>query len=92
MCGEVVMKSDGREKRRRWLKNRLSLYTCNCGEQQPHRLMFYPHHKKIRYLNLRFGLNHSKRNEIENLITESSIMCWNCAADQAEDLSMFPRL
>ena len=54
--------------------------------------MFYPHHKKIRYLNLRFGLKHSKRNEIENLITESSIMCWNCAADQAEDLSMFPRL
>ena len=43
------MKTDGRDKRRRWLKNQLSKHVCNCGEQQPHRLMFYPHHKKIQH-------------------------------------------
>ncbi len=84
------MKTDGRDKRRRWLKNQLSKHVCNCGEQQPHRLMFYPHHKKIQHLNLRYGLKHSKRFEIEHYIHESSVMCWNCAADQKEDLAMFP--
>ena len=84
------MKSDGRNRRRRWLKNQVSKHICNCGEQQPHRLMFYPHHKRIRYLNLRYGLKHSIRLDIENLISESTVMCWNCAADQKEDLSMFP--
>ena len=86
------MKIDGRDKRRRWLKSQLSKHICNCGEQQPHRLMFYPHHKKIRQLNLRYGLKHSKRFEIEHYIHESSVMCWNCAADQKEDLAMFPDL
>ena len=89
MCRVHTM-NDGRNKRRRWLKNQLAKNICNCGEQQPHRLMFYPHHKKIRHLNLRYGLKHHKRIEIENLIIESSILCWNCAADQKEDLRMFP--
>ena len=84
------MASDGRDKRRRWLKNQLSNFTCPCGEQQPHRLMFYPHHKKIRHLYLRNGLKHSKRLELDHLITESSVMRWNCASDQKEDLGMFP--
>jgi len=90
MCGVVVMASDGRDKRRRWLKNQLSNFTCPCGEQQPHRLMFYPHHKKIRHLNLRYGLKHSRRIELDYLMSESSVMCWNCASDQKEDLGMFP--
>ena len=84
------MASDGRDKRRRWLKNKLATYSCPCGEQQPHRLMFYPHHKRIRPPNLRYGLKHSKRLELDHLITESSVMCWNCASDQKEDLGMFP--
>ena len=84
------MASDGRDKRRRWLKNKLATYSCPCGEQQPHRLMFYPHHKRIRHLNLLYGLKHSKRLELDHLITESSVMCWNCASDQKEDLGMFP--
>jgi hypothetical protein len=84
------MASDGRDKRRRWLKNKLATYSCPCGEQQPHRLMFYPHHKRIRHLNLRYGLKHIKRLEVDQLITESSVMCWNCASDQKEDLGMFP--
>ena len=84
------MNIDGKDKRRSWLKNELAKTSCPCGEQQPHRLMFYPHHKRIRYLNLRYGLKHSIRLEIDHLITDSSVMCWNCAADQKEDLSMFP--
>ena len=86
----IDMKSDGRNKRRRWLKNQLAKSICNCGEQQPHRLMFYPHHKKIRHLNIRYGLKHPSRIKTNRLINESTVMCWNCAADQQEDLSMFP--
>ena len=83
------MNIDGKDKRRRWLKNQLAKSICNCGEQQPHRLMFYPHHKKIRHLNMRYGLKHSSREETNRLISESTVLCWNCAADQKEDLSMF---
>jgi len=89
MCRVHTM-NDGRNKRRRWLKNQLAKSICNCGEQQPHRLMFYPHHKKIRHLNMRYGLKHSSREETNHLISESTVMCWNCASDQKEDLSMFP--
>ena len=39
---------------------------------------------------MRYGLRHSSREEINLLISESTVMCWNCAADQKEDLSMFP--
>ena len=88
MCRVHTM-NDGRNKRRRWLKNQLAKNICNCGEQQPHRLMFYPHHKKIRHLNMRYGLKHSSREETNRLISESTVMCWNCASDQKEDLSMF---
>ena len=82
--------NDGRNKRRRWLKNQLAKSICNCGAQQPHRLMFSPHHKKIRHLNMRYGLKHPSRKETHHLISESTVMCWNCASDQKEDLSMFP--
>ena len=84
--------NDGKNKRRRWLKQQLSQSICICGEQQPHRLMFYPHHKRIRHLNMRYGLKHSSRKETHHLISESIVMCWNCASDQKEDLSMFPEL
>ena len=89
-CVESTPMQDGKDKRRRWLINRLSKTPCRCGEQQPHRLLFYPHQKRIRHLNLRYGLKHSSRKEIEQLILESLVMCWNCAADQKEDLSVFP--
>ena len=89
MC-RVHKMNDGKNKRRRWLKQQLSQSICNCGEQQPHRLMFYPHYKRIRHLNMRYGLRHSSREEINRLISESTVMCWYCAGDQKEDLSMFP--
>ena len=41
---------------------------------------------------IRYGLKHSSREETNRLISESTVMCWNCAADQKEDLSMFLRL
>ena len=87
---ESTPMNDGKDKRRRWLTNKLAKTPCICGEQQPHRLLYYPHQKRIRHLNLRYGLKHSSRKEIEQLILESLVMCWNCAADQKEDLSVFP--
>ena len=41
---------------------------------------------------MRYGLKHSSREETNRLINESTVMCWNCASDQKEDLSMFLRL
>ena len=38
--------NDGKDKRRRWLTNRLAKSPCRCGEQQPHRLLYYPHQKE----------------------------------------------
>ena len=82
-----MLKNDGRNKRRRWLTNKLTGVTCLCGESQPHHLMFYPHHRKIRYLNLRFGLKHPQRMVINKLMDDSEILCWHCALDKKEDLS-----
>ena len=50
--------------------------------------MFYPHHRKIRSLNLRHGKKHKAQEQIQKLIGECDIRCWNCAIKASYDLSL----
>jgi hypothetical protein len=52
-----------------------------CGESQPHRLFWWPHHKMIRHYILRYGKKTSEYGKIKPLIKESTTICKNCESD-----------
>ena len=85
----VEPKKDGRNGRRTSLLNRFVNQSCQyCGESEQVALMFYPHHRKIRSLNLRHGKKHQSHKEIQRLINECDIRCWNCAIKASYSLSL----
>ena len=85
----VEPKKDGRNGRRTSLLNRFVNQSCeDCGESEQVALMFYPHHRKIRSLNLRHGKKHQAQKEIQRLINECDIRCWNCAIKASYSLSL----
>ena len=85
----VEPKKDGRNGRRTSLLNRFVNQSCEyCGESEQVALMFYPHHRKIRSLNLRHGKKHQAQKEIQRLINECDIRCWNCAIKASYSLSL----
>ena len=70
----VEPKKDGRNGRRNSLLNRFVNKSCQyCGESEQVALMFYPHHRKIRSLNLRHGKKHKAQEEIQRLEEESRL-------------------
>ena len=85
----VEPKKDGRNGRRTSLLNRFVNQSWEyCGESEQVALMFYPHHRKIRSLNLRHGKKHQAQKEIQRLINECDIRCWNCAIKASYSLSL----
>ena len=85
----VEPKNDGRNGRRTSHLNRFVNKSWQyCGESEQVALMFYPHHRKIRRLNLRHGKKHIAQKEITRLIGECDIRCWNCAIKASYDLSL----
>ena len=85
----VEPKNDGRNGRRISLLNRFVNKSCQYSrESEQVALMFYPHHRKIRSLNLRHGKKHKVQKEITRLIGECDIRCWNCAIKASYDLSL----
>ena len=85
----VEPKKDGRNGRRNSLLHRFINKSCQyCGESEQVALMFYPHHRKIRSLNLRHGKKHKAQEQIQKLISECDIRCWNCAIKASYDLSL----
>jgi hypothetical protein len=52
---------------------------CVCGETEPEVLSWYPHHTTIHSNYLRSGPKTIERNQANDLIVKSKVVCKNCA-------------
>jgi hypothetical protein len=70
-----------------WLNEYLAEKACShCGESETACLKFYPHHNKIRKLTQRKGMNEESRQEVTELMRESTIVCSNCFIKLEHDI------
>ena len=77
-------------KRVQWLNKILENESClHCGESETVCLKFHPHDKEIRKLSKRKGLNESSQKQVNNLISESKVVCANCLLKIDNDLIEF---
>jgi hypothetical protein len=72
-----------------WLINTFDGHQCDCGEAETVTLQWYPNHKKIYQLVIRYGKNTSQRNEAIKLIESSKAVCSNCVARIEHGLASF---
>ena len=66
--------------------------SCNhCGESETVCLKFYPHDTAIRKKVKRVGMNEVSRQEINELIEQSKVVCFNCWIKLDNDLIEFDK-
>ena len=86
---DTIKKVTRRNYRKRaiWLNEWMGDKCCHyCGESENACLQFYPHDKKIRSLSNRKGLNEESRQEVVELIEQSTVVCANCFLKLDNDL------
>lgn len=79
-------------KRVKWLNDYLAdKYCSHCKESETVCLKFYPHDTAIRKKVKRVGMNEVSRQEINELIEQSKIVCYNCWIKLDNDLIEFDK-
>ena len=79
-------------KRVKWLNDYLAdKYCSHCNESETVCLKFYPHDTAIRKKVKRVGMNEISRQEINELIKQSKIVCFNCWIKLDNDLIEFDK-